>query len=332
MGMGLRLLVLACCALALPALAGEAAAGADTDPGLGLSLQLELGAVARHHPSNQLAAPVSNQADDNGNVLAPPVAVASVAAGTGAANSAASAGAGASSATSAKAAAVDPPAAAAPRAGFGARLARAGAVVYDSLPIARSGRLLGGVLVGLLIALVVVSGGWLLVRMLQSQPLPSPRVRSEPVGWGAAPPPQDEPVPPLAPATADGSLPRLPPGFDLAGLLREARLAFARLRQAHDHADLTDLHSFTTPGMYEVLASQIHERLQHGRKGEVTGLDAQLVDLDLGQEEATATVRFHGSERGEGGDTVPFIEVWQVRKRLTDPRAYWLLDGIQPHL
>lgn len=201
---------------------------------------------------------------------------------------------------------------------------RAGSALAGALLLARGG--LGSLLLGLI---VLAAGAWTLRRLLGGEPARLPLTRTEPSGWMPAPPPQAHPVPPIAPSTPDGGALRLPPGFDLSAFLRESRLSFVRLRAANDRADIADLREFTTPQMFAALALQIQERRGTPRQVEVMALDAQLLDLNVEQDEAVASVRFHGTAREEQGLPEPFTEVWHVRKPLSDPRSAWLLDAIQ---
>ena len=187
----------------------------------------------------------------------------------------------------------------------------------------------GGGFGGLLMVLAV--GGvlvWLVRRFLTQAAPPQTMLRTEPAGWMPAPPPQANPIAPLASAPDGGAL-RLPPGFDLPAFLRESRLSFVRLQAANDRADIADLREFTTPQMFAEISLQIQERGEHGQEVEVVALDAQLLDLAVDQEEAVASVQFHGTAREDRGPPQTFSEIWHVRKRLADPRSSWLLAGIQ---
>lgn len=201
-----------------------------------------------------------------------------------------------------------------------------GSALFGGLLLGSGGGLGGGLLLTLLAALAAV---WWLRRTLAAGEVPRQTLRTEPAGWMPAPPPQANPVPPIARSTPNGGALRLPPGFDLPAFLREARLSFVRLQWANDRADIADLREFTTPQMFAALAQEIQERRGVAQNVEVMALDAQLLDLSVEHEDALASVRFHGSAREDEGPPEAFTEVWHVRKRLSDPRAAWLLDGIQ---
>ena len=70
---------------------------------------------------------------------------------------------------------------------------------------------------------------------------------------------------------------------------------------------------------------------RHGaQKTEVTALDAELVGTGIDEPYAYASVRFKGELRdAPTGEREAFDEVWNVRRKLGDPRAPWLIAGIQ---
>lgn len=209
-----------------------------------------------------------------------------------------------------------------PLAGF------AGGALLGSLLFGHEGGLGGGI--GNLLLMLLIGAGfiWVLRRFMASAPAPN-LMRTEPAGWAPAPPPRPEPVAPLASAAPDGAALRLPPGFDLPAFLREARLAFVRLQAANDRADIADIREFTTPQMFAEISLQIQERGNAQQQVEIVALDAQLLDLAVQQDEAIASLQFHGTAREDGGAPESFSEIWHVRKRLPDPQAAWLLAGIQ---
>ena len=123
--------------------------------------------------------------------------------------------------------------------------------------------------------------------------------------------------------------PVVPAGFDVPAFLREARIAFVRLQAANDRGDLADLREFTAPQMYAALAMEIQERHGAPQRNEVLSLDAQLIDFEMAQGEALASVLFEGEISEDQAPAAPFREIWHVRKLIDDPHATWLLAGIQ---
>jgi predicted lipid-binding transport protein (Tim44 family) len=139
----------------------------------------------------------------------------------------------------------------------------------------------------------------------------------------------------VAPGLAGGlpgavmAAPEVPAGFDVPAFLREARIAFVRLQAANDRGDLADLREFTAPQMYAALAMEIQERHGAPQRNEVLSLDARLIDFEMAQGEALASVLFEGEISEDQAPAAPFREIWHVRKLIDDPRATWLLAGIQ---
>jgi predicted lipid-binding transport protein (Tim44 family) len=189
--------------------------------------------------------------------------------------------------------------------------------------------------IGMLLMILAVAGiGYMLFRAFASRgatganrmqyagdgaPPPAPRSFS----FGGTNPQLAEPVPQAAPAD-------LPPGFKVEPFLRQAKIAFIRLQAANDAKDLDDIRDYTTPEMYAELAMQLEERGDAPQKTEVVSFDASLVEAVVEGNYEIASVRYSGSIR-ESSDALaePFDEVWHVKKKANDPKAPWLIAGIQ---
>jgi predicted lipid-binding transport protein (Tim44 family) len=141
-------------------------------------------------------------------------------------------------------------------------------------------------------------------------------------GAGAAQPPQ--------PAALSSAPLNVPPGFEVEPFIRQAKTAFLRLQAANDAKDLDDIRDYTTPEMYAELAMQIQERNDAQQKTEVVSLNAQLLEAVIEGDYAIASVRYSGRLREQvGANADAFDEVWHVRKNLKEPKATWLIAGIQ---
>lgn len=111
--------------------------------------------------------------------------------------------------------------------------------------------------------------------------------------------------------------------------LRVAKTSFIRLQAANDAGDLDDIRDYTTPEMYAEIAMQLRDR-GGAQKTEVVALDAELVGTGVDDPYAYASVRFKGALREvPTGETESFDEIWNVRRKLSDPRSPWLIAGIQ---
>jgi predicted lipid-binding transport protein (Tim44 family) len=184
-------------------------------------------------------------------------------------------------------------------------------------------------MLGLMLVLMLVGAIALaLYRMFASRRDTGARPAMQFAGIGSAVTPDGGAfAPPAAPQSASAPL---PPGFETAPFLRVAKTSFIRLQAANDAKDLDDIRDYTTPEMYAELEMQIRERGDAPQRTEVVTLDAQLVEAVVEGDYAIASVRFCGLIREKvEGNPEPFDEVWHVRKSLKDPKATWLIAGIQ---
>ena len=117
----------------------------------------------------------------------------------------------------------------------------------------------------------------------------------------------------------------VPPGFDAASFLRGAKMNFLKLQAANDAGRLDEIREFTTDELYEALRADADGR-QHT---EVTGLDADLLEVATEGDRHWASVRFSGTVReAPGAAPEAFTEVWNLVKP-ADGSTGWLLAGIQ---
>jgi predicted lipid-binding transport protein (Tim44 family) len=117
----------------------------------------------------------------------------------------------------------------------------------------------------------------------------------------------------------------VPAGFDASSFLRAAKLNFLKLQAANDAGRLEEIREFTTEELYEALKNEAHGR----EETEVTGLDADLLELVTEGKEHWASVRFSGTVReAPGAAPETFAEIWNLVKP-ADGSSGWLLAGIQ---
>jgi len=130
------------------------------------------------------------------------------------------------------------------------------------------------------------------------------------------------PVKSELPASSSG---RVPAGFDAGNFLRAAKLNFLKLQAANDAGRLEEIREFTTEALYDALKGDLAQRGQT----EVTGLEADLLELATEGNEHWASVRFSGTVReAPGAAPEEFSEVWNLVKP-ADGSSGWLLAGIQ---
>jgi predicted lipid-binding transport protein (Tim44 family) len=187
---------------------------------------------------------------------------------------------------------------------------------------------MGALLVGLLIAAAAV----VLLRVFGRRAQPQQGALQY-AGLGretvAAPPPS-QPVPAGifqgggAPASA-----RVPPGFDAAGFVKQAKKSFLDLQAANDSGDVSALRDFATDEMFELLKQDAEARGPAGQRTDVMTLDADLLEVVTEGGMHWASVRFSGLIReAPGADAERFEEIWNLRKP-ADGSAGWMLAGIQ---
>lgn len=119
----------------------------------------------------------------------------------------------------------------------------------------------------------------------------------------------------------------VPKQFDQAAFVDGAKSCFARLQQAWDDGDLSDIRQFTTDQVFGEIQDQHLAREKHG-KTEIISLDAELLgSTDLGSKQE-AIVLFK-AELTEDGNSHFVEEVWHFIKPSNSKQTTWFLDGIQ---
>jgi predicted lipid-binding transport protein (Tim44 family) len=133
----------------------------------------------------------------------------------------------------------------------------------------------------------------------------------------------------ITPEPVSSSLPvektRVPAGFDASGFLRAAKVNFLKLQAANDARRLDEIREFTTTELYE----ELKRDLNGAQQTEVSGLEADLLELTTEGDEHWASVRFSGTVReAPGAAPEAFAEMWNLVKP-ADGSTGWLLAGIQ---
>lgn len=121
----------------------------------------------------------------------------------------------------------------------------------------------------------------------------------------------------------------IPADFDVQGFERNAKVNFIRLQAANDAGNLDDIRAFTTPEMFAELQMDLRERGAASQHTDVVQINAEVLEVEEGDNHYVVSVRFTGETRENGAKlTESFDEVWH----LTKPRqgsGGWLLAGIQ---
>lgn len=117
--------------------------------------------------------------------------------------------------------------------------------------------------------------------------------------------------------------------FDTAGFIRQARLNFVRLQEAHNRKDLSMMRGFLAPDVYREIEADIRAAGDAIHKTEVLTLEAEVLDVAEEAGSYIVSVRFSGLLRETAGsDAAPFTEIWHLEKPVAG-RGGWLVAGIQ---
>ena len=136
----------------------------------------------------------------------------------------------------------------------------------------------------IIMMLLIGAAVFFVIRMLMNRNAAQPASRgSEPLqyaGAGAVPAQQANfetlaPVGGSAEATSN-----IPPGFDVDGFVRQAKLNFVRLQAANDAGNMDDIRAFTTPEMFAEIQVEYQERGRAVQQTDVVQLNAGLLDVN----------------------------------------------------
>ncbi len=121
---------------------------------------------------------------------------------------------------------------------------------------------------------------------------------------------------------------RLPAGFDVAALERQAKVQFIRLQAANDAGNLDDIREFTTPEMFAEVKMSLSERGGVAQQTDVLKVDAQVLDVTDEPARYVASVRFTGQIKDlQNQEVESFDEVWHLIQ--FHNIGVWQLAGIQ---
>ena len=224
-----------------------------------------------------------------------------------------------------------------PLAGLAAGLGIAALLSHFGLSEAFAGFLM----LALIVLAVIVALRFLLARRAPptKQPLqyagpsglgtvPAGYETQAPPTWGGATPKADVPVSGGATATTAPAARALPPGFDAAGFVSQAKLQFRKLQAAYDKGDRAELADVMTEEMFAEIGRDLDARGVHAAS-EVVSIDGQVLEVTTEGGRHWASVRLYGLMREDGAaQPTSFDEVWHLSKPV-DGRSGWLLSGIQ---
>ena len=121
----------------------------------------------------------------------------------------------------------------------------------------------------------------------------------------------------------------VPAGFDQAGFLTGAKLAYHDLQKAWDARDLAAVRRLATDGMYAEIEPRIKE-VGVDNRTTVLKLEAELLEAREVGDQLEAVVLFDGIVReGDDDQARQVREVWHFTKPRNAQQPTWFLDGIQ---
>jgi predicted lipid-binding transport protein (Tim44 family) len=190
---------------------------------------------------------------------------------------------------------------------------------------------MGGALVGVLLAGLLVFAAIAVVRLLTQKRGEAPQ-RFQYAGVGsetvAAPPPSQAAGFDMK-STEQPARANVPDGFDVAGFLKGAKLNYMRLQIANDQGNLEELREFTSDELFEELKRDVNSRGGARQHTDVLALNADLLEVVTEGDKHWASIRFSGTLRESPGDAPQgFEEVWNLAKPVSGAGG-WQLAGIQ---
>lgn len=151
---------------------------------------------------------------------------------------------------------------------------------------------------------------------------------------------QPEKAPGSVPSAADGfavpaigsglqgeQLSEQPAWFNEHEFMAEVKNHFHTLHQAWESRNLEEVRGYTTPGFFSYLEEQMAREPAGG--SQITGLDAQLLDLLKDGDNVVAAILFRGTEKADGFLAEDFAEIWHVEHPAESAGGNWTLAGIR---
>lgn len=186
------------------------------------------------------------------------------------------------------------------------------------------GALMSALVMALLAGLVIFA----LLRLFVRRPAQGQPMQYASLGHDSVSAPQRHAFGGAGTAAAPSMPANVPAGFDVDGFLRQAKLNFMRLQDANDRGDLEALREFATDELFQALSADLAARGGKPQQTDISGLEAQLLEVTTEGDDHWASVSFQGTSREDDGTLGPFHEMWHLRKPVRGDSG-WMLAGIQ---
>jgi predicted lipid-binding transport protein (Tim44 family) len=123
--------------------------------------------------------------------------------------------------------------------------------------------------------------------------------------------------------------PTLPPGFDSEEFLKGARAIYTRLQVSWDKRDLDDIRQFTAPEVFEEIQRQFQEDPTPG-KTELLLINPKILEVRELDGQIVASVLYDVMMREAASEMARQVrEIWHFSRAAGNPKAFWVLEGIQ---
>lgn len=146
--------------------------------------------------------------------------------------------------------------------------------------------------------------------------------------WGTSPsgygPAQGRALP------AESEEVKIPKDFDQEDFMKGAKAVYTRLQKSWDKRDLEDIRQFASKEVWEEIKRQAQEDPQPG-KTEILRVNARLLEVTSSNSHTVASVLFDVLMReSKDRDMAEEVrEIWHFSKEDSDPKSFWVLEGIQ---
>lgn len=130
-------------------------------------------------------------------------------------------------------------------------------------------------------------------------------------------------------ASSKSLAPSLPSGFDSNEFLRQCKASFIRLQAAYDEKNMDDLRAFTTPQVFAEISLQLQEREELSNVTDIIKLDAEYLGTHEDNGQVSASVKFSGVSKEDADLPIDFCEIWHFT--VVSGSGEYLVSGVQQY-
>lgn len=121
---------------------------------------------------------------------------------------------------------------------------------------------------------------------------------------------------------------QLPPDFNQAAFIADAKNHYSVLQKAWDDNDFAEISDYVTPELLAMLQAERGNLGTDKAKTEVIALDVELVRGEFQGSISSITLKFSGWIK-EGEQTSDSTEYWHLEKNMSQQSSNWTIVGIQ---